>query len=43
VALHENISAPVSVMNLVEVSKNATSLAVCARKNIVWLGGAVFL
>jgi len=43
VALRGNISAPVQVTALVEVSKDAASLVVSTRKKIFWLGGASFL
>jgi len=43
VTLHGNFSAPVWVMDLVKVSKDAASLAVCTRKKIFWLGDAGFL
>jgi len=43
VALRGNISAPVSVMDLVEVSKDAPSLVVCTRKKFFWLGLAGFV
>jgi len=43
VALRGNISAPVSVTNLVEVSKDVASLAVCTRKKFFLVGGAGFL
>jgi len=42
-ALHRNISTPVRVTDLVEVSKDAASLLACTRKKIFWLGGAGFL
>jgi len=42
-ALRQKISAPVSIMDLVEVSKDTASLVVCTRKIIFWLGDAVFL
>ena len=41
VALRGNISAPVQVTDLVEVSNDAASLVVCTRK-IFWLGVQVF-
>jgi len=41
VALRGNISGPVWVTDLVEVSKDAASLLVCPRKKIL-LGGAGF-
>ena len=40
-ALRRNISAPVRVTDLVEVSKNTASLIVCTRKKIL-LGGFRF-
>jgi len=43
VALRGNFSAPVRVIDLVEVSKGAASLLVCTRKNILWLRGVDFL
>jgi len=43
VALCGNISAPVRVIELVEVSKDAASLLVCTRKKFFCLGGAGFL
>ena len=43
VALRGNISAPVRVTDLVEVSKDTASLVVSTRKKIFWLGGASFL
>jgi len=43
VALCGNISAPVQVTDLVEVSKEVASLVVCTRKKIFWLGGCGFL
>jgi len=42
VTLHGNISVPVRVTDLVEVSKDAVSLLVCTRKKIFWLGVAGF-
>jgi len=42
VALRRNISAPVQVMDLVEVSKDAASLVVCTRKKIFGWGVQVF-
>jgi len=42
VALRGNISAPVSVTNLVEVSKDVASLAVCTRKKFFLVGGCRF-
>jgi len=42
-ALHGNYSAPVRVMDLVEVSKDAASLLECTRKNFFFLRGADFL
>jgi len=42
VALHGNYSAPVSVTDLVEVSKDAASLVVCTRQKIFLLGVQVF-
>jgi len=41
--LNRNISALAEVTHLVKVSKDAASLVVCTRKNIVWLGDTVFL
>jgi len=41
-ALRENISAPVLVMDLVEASKDAASLLVRTRKKFFCLGVAVF-
>jgi len=38
VALHGNIFAPVRVTDLVEVSKDTASLAVCTRKIFVGWG-----
>jgi len=38
---HRNISAPVRLTDLVEVSKDAASLVVCTRKNFL-LGGCRF-
>jgi len=38
VALHGNIYAPVWVMDLVEVSKDAASLVVCTQKKILGWG-----
>jgi len=43
VALRGNISAPVLVTDVVEVSKDATSLVACTRKRTFWLGAAGFL
>jgi len=45
VALHGNISAPVRVTDLLEVSKDAASLVLCTQKNFFSLGSAkkVFL
>jgi len=43
VVLHGNISAPVRVTDLVEVSKDTASLVVCTRKKNFWLGSAGFL
>jgi len=40
--LHGNISAPVQVTDLVEVSKDAASLVVCTLKNIFAWGVQVF-
>ena len=40
-ALRGNISAPVWVTDLFEVSKNAASLVVCTQKNFL-VGGADF-
>jgi len=42
VALHENISAPVRVTDLVESSKNMASLPVCTWKKIFCVGGVGF-
>jgi len=42
VALRGNISAPVQVTDLVEVSRDAASLVVCTRNKIFWLGVQVF-
>jgi len=42
VALRGNINAPVRVMDLVEVSKDAASLVVCIRKNFFAWGVRVF-
>ena len=42
VALHGNISAPVRVTDLVEASKDVSSLLVCTRKNFFCLGDAGF-
>ena len=42
-ALCGNISIPVQVTDLVEVSKDAASLVVCTRKQIFWLGGGFFV
>jgi len=42
-ALRGNISAPVQVADLVEVSKDTASLVVCTREKNFWLGGAGFL
>jgi len=42
VALRGNISAPVRVTDLVEVSKDAASLVVFTRKNIFLVGGCRF-
>jgi len=42
VALHGNISAPVRVTDLVEVSKDTASVLVCTQKKIFCLGVAVF-
>jgi len=42
VALHRNISAPVRVTDLVEVSKDAESLLVCTLNKIFCLGVAGF-
>jgi len=42
VALRGNISTPVRVTDLVEVSKDAACLQVCTRKKIFWLGSAGF-
>jgi len=41
-ALRGNISAPVQVTDLVEVSKNVANLVVCTRKKTFWLGSASF-
>jgi len=41
VALRGNISAPVRVMDLVKVLKNAASLVVCTRKKFL-VGGCKF-
>jgi len=41
VALRGNISAPVRVTDLVEASKDAASLLICTRKNVL-LGGCNF-
>ena len=41
-ALCGNISAPVQVTDLVEVSKNVANLVVCTRKKTFWLGSASF-
>jgi len=41
-ALRENISTPISVTDLVEVSKDAASLEACTQKKIFWLGVRVF-
>jgi len=43
VSLHGNISAPVQVTDLVEVSKDAASLVVCIRKKFFWSGSVDFL
>jgi len=43
VALRGNISAPVQVTDLVEVSKVWASLVVCTRKKFICLGDAGFL
>jgi len=43
VALRGNISAPVWVTDVVEVSKDAASRVVCTRKKFFCLGGAGFL
>jgi len=43
VALRGNISAPVWVMNLVEVSKDAASLLVCTRKKFFAWGMWIFV
>ena len=42
VALHVNVSAPVRVADLVEVSKDVASLIVCTQKNF-WLGCGFFV
>ena len=42
-ALRGNYSAPVWVMDLVEVSNDPASLLVGTRKNFFWLGVADFL
>jgi len=42
VALRGNISAPVWVTHLVEVSKDAASLVVGTRKKFFWLGACGF-
>jgi len=41
-ALHGNISAPVSIMDRVKVSKDAASLVVCTRKKFFGWGVLVF-
>jgi len=38
-----NISTPVGVTDLIEVSKDTASLVVCTRKKIICLGPAGFL
>ena len=43
VALHGNISVPVWVTDLVEMSKDTASLVVCTRKKFFCLGDAGFL
>ena len=43
VALRWNISAPVRVTDLVEVSKDLASLVVCTRTEIFWLGMCFFV
>ena len=43
VALRGNISAPVRITDLVEVSKDVASLLVCTRKKNFLLGGAGLL
>jgi len=42
VALHGNLSGPVSATNLVKSSKDSASLALCTQKRIFWLGMWVF-
>jgi len=42
VAFRGNISTPVQVTDLVEVSKDVANLLVCTRKKIFCLGGEVF-
>jgi len=42
VALRGNISVPLQVADLVEMSKDAASLIVCTRKIIFCLGGVFF-
>ena len=41
-ALHGNISAPVQVMDLAEVSKDMASLVVCTRKKLFGWGCGFF-
>jgi len=43
VALRGNISAPVQVTDLVEVSKDAASLVVCTRKYFFGWGVRIFV
>jgi len=43
VALHGNISAPLRVTDLVEVSKDAASLVVCTKKKFFLVGEYGFL
>jgi len=43
VALHGNISAPVRVTDVVEASKDATSLLVCTQKNFLLRGCGLFV
>jgi len=42
-ALRGNISAPVQVTDLVEMSKDAASLVVCTRKKLFGWGMRIFL
>jgi len=42
VALCGDISAPIWVTDLVEVSKDAASLRVCTQKKFFLLGGCIF-